>query len=73
MDKNYKYDLSHCYLEIARGAIMQIHARVPVNTRDEDQKPSSDLLQAIFSITSISISYNYLSIEAFVNYQLSKP
>jgi hypothetical protein len=67
---NLTYELTHCYLEVARGAMTAIHH--PSLTRDEflEAHGPNPLANAIFSAVSITVLYSYLAIESFINYQL---
>jgi len=59
------YNLTHDYLEVARGAMTNIsHSNLSI----EDNR----LINTIFSGVSITIIYSYLAIESFVNYELFK-
>lgn len=66
--EKFRYNLSQCYLEIARCAFTSIH------TTDKKEKiqqtHSQEIANTIFGILSTSIIYSYLAIESFVNYQL---
>jgi hypothetical protein len=64
------FDLPHCYLEVARAALTQVHANTPVRAKDEDFELSPPLVSAKFSMVSISVIYSYLALESFVNHQL---
>lgn len=64
-----RYNLSQDYLEIARGALTEIHGKVPT-TEEAAPELSNELANAIFAVVSISIVYSFLALESFLNYQL---
>ena len=66
----HRYNLSQDYLEIARGALTQIHGKVPTGEKRPAPELSNELANAIFSVVSISIIYSFLALESFLNYQL---
>ncbi len=62
--------ISQCYLEVAR-AIFTSFSRP--NEQDIEQKNLNEALHnAILSITTVTIIYSYMAIEAFVNFQFYK-
>jgi len=65
-----QYNLTQDYLEIARGALTQIHGKVPAREEDTAPELSNELANAIFSVVSITIVYSFLALESFLNYQL---
>lgn len=65
---SYTYNLTQDYLEGARAALTPIHGKVPQGA--EKPPPSNDLLNAVFSVVSVSIVYSFLALESFLNYQL---
>lgn len=58
--EKFSYNLTQCYLELARSAFTSIQGK-----KEETQK----IANALFAITSISIIYSYTAIEAFVSRQ----
>lgn len=64
----FTYNLSQDYLEVARGVLVPIHGKVPSGA--EKPEPSSELMNAVFGVVSISIVYSFLALESFLNYQL---
>lgn len=70
MNASYRYNLTHCYLEVTRGSMMQVHAKVPSDRADDEVEISNDIVSAVFALTSITIIYSYLSLESFTNYRL---
>lgn len=66
----FTYDLTHCYLEVARGAMTTVHH--PSGSLDEvfTAHGHSPLANAILALASVSVIYSFLSIESFINYQL---
>jgi hypothetical protein len=66
----FTYNLTHCYLEVARGGMTTIHH--PTLSIDEvlEQHGPNPLANAILSAVSITVLYSFLAIESFVNYQL---
>lgn len=70
MNMTYRYNLAHCYLEVARGAMTQIHTKVPKDRNNSEVEMTGDMANAIFSLVSITIIYSFLALESFLNYQL---
>lgn len=66
----FTYNLTHCYLEVARGILTPIYH----NTIDQKtflkQYGSESIANVVFSVISITVIYSYLAIDSFVNYQL---
>jgi hypothetical protein len=63
--------LSHLYLEMARSIFTGIHLPEKKSTKQIlDEKGIEPLAGIIFSITSATIIYSYLALEAFANYHL---
>lgn len=69
-DLKFTYNLTHCYLEVARGGLTAIHH--PTLSLDEvlDQHGPNPLVNAILAAASITVLYSFLAVESFVNYQL---
>jgi len=65
-----QWDLTHCYLEVARAAMTQIHTKAVPGLSPEMAEISPPLLSAKFSLVSITVLYSFLAIESFLNYQL---
>lgn len=66
------YEISHCYLEIARAALTSIHHHDGSLDKLLSEKGPEPLANAIFSLVSMTVIYSYLAIESFVNYQLCR-
>jgi hypothetical protein len=64
------YNLSHCYLEVARGSMTTIHHQSGSLDKFLSGHAPEPLANAILSLVSITVIYSYLTIESFVNYQL---
>lgn len=59
------YDPPHCYLEMARAAMMSLHH--PLRKEFVERYGESPVANVMFSIVSMTIIYSYLAIEAFAN------
>ncbi len=70
MRATYRYNLTQCYLEVARGAMTQIHGKVPKGRKDSEVEPTEDMANAVFSLVSITIIYSFLALESYLNSQL---
>lgn len=70
MESKITYDVAQCCLEMARAVYTEVHLpgakQVPLN------KEVNLRSQMGFLITSLTIIYSYLAIEAFVNWHLYK-
>lgn len=64
------YEMSHCYLEIARASMTTIHQHSGSLDKLLSEQGTGPLANAIFSLVSMTVIYSYLTIESFVNYQL---
>ena len=63
------FDLTHCYIEVARSALTSFHHQLELP--DFNEKFGRNVFpNALLAVMSISIVYSYLSVESFVNYQL---
>lgn len=70
---NIYLNLTQLYLEMARSIFTEIHyppeKTIQETVAKEGISPSAGL---IFAVTSVTIIYSYLALEAFVNYHLYK-
>ena len=66
----FSYNLTHCYLEVARTATASVRGTDPKVAEFVKVHGSDPLANIVFSIISITVIYSYLAIESFVNYQL---
>jgi len=67
----FRYNLTQCYLEMARCAFTGVYAgtRKPL-TAGGLRRNKNRVAGILFAMTSLTIIYSFLAVEAFVNYQL---
>ncbi len=67
----FRYNLTQCYLEMARCAFTGVYAgtRKPL-TPGGLRRNKNRVAGILFAMTSLTIIYSFLAVEAFVNYQL---
>jgi len=63
-----KYNVTQCYLEIARSAFTSLHSAE--SKEDVRKEHPQEMANALFAIASTSVIYSYMAVESFVNYQL---
>lgn len=65
-----RYSVPQSYLELARCVFTSLHHPSGSVQRFVARHGRSRFASAVFALTSLTIIYSYLAIEAFVNYQL---
>jgi hypothetical protein len=68
--KTLRYDLTHCYLELARTGTSSAQQRDPKVEQFLEQHGPDPLANIVFSMISMTVIYSALAIEAAVNYRL---